>query len=193
LVFYYWIQEKILVHFPEKYSRFIIYRMPRKTKQNITVVDIEPTEAAATEAAPAEVVTKAKTPKAKAKAKAEKPIDEAPKIEVRRDVELDVMNDECAPAEDATVVKLETPAKPTIEKVQCPDCQKMVSAKTFKYSHQANCKKGSQNTESVPTVAVPEKVIQTPVTLQPAPLLSLREKRLMAKTERINKLMESAF
>jgi hypothetical protein len=172
--------------------------MPRKTKQNITVVDIEPTEAAATEAAPTEaapteVVTKAKTPKAKAKAKAEKPIDEAPKIEVRRDVELDVMNDECTPAEDATVVKLERPAKPTIEKVQCPDCHKMVSAKTFKYSHQANCKKGTQNTESVPTVAVPEKVVQTQVTQQPAPLLSLRDKRLMVKTERINKLMESAF
>lgn len=34
---------------------------------------------------------------------------------------------------------IEPIVKPVIEKVQCPDCQKMVSSKSLKYSHKHTC------------------------------------------------------
>ncbi len=51
--------------------------------------------------------------------------------------------DDSAPVEEKVVEPVEEekvvePTKP--EKVSCPDCGKMVSAKTLKYTHKANCK-----------------------------------------------------
>jgi hypothetical protein len=66
------------------------------------------------------------TAKAKTKARAKSRIRESTFV-VAKNVELDF------DTKDEPTIK-------AIEKVECPNCNKMVSAKTFKYSHVHTCK-----------------------------------------------------
>ena len=131
-----------------------------------------------------EIPIKEKKPRAKAKPKA-KPVVEP------------VVEPIVEPIEEAPL-KTE---KKQIELVECPDCKKKLSAKTYKYNHVHNCpaKRFNQPTLEVvitptePEVQPSEPEVQPydfePVMKQP----SVKELRAMKRKIMIDSLMSQAF
>jgi len=159
--------------------------------KTIKIVDVEqqqeiqPDEQPAEEVIPEVEVEEVKeTPaivpaKAKAKARAKsKARDE--KHTVAKDVVLD----------------FDTKDEPTIkatEKVECPNSNTMVSAKTFKYSHVHTCKaKREEVAEQPQAMRVPTVDSLETIELKPV-ILSSREARLQKRQEHLNSLIKQAF
>ena len=163
--------------------------------KTIKIVDVEQPQETQPDEQPAEEVTPEveevkETPaiapaKAKAKARAKSKVrDET--ITVAKDVVLD-FDTKDEPAIKAT------------EKVECPNCNKMVSAKTFKYSHVHTCKAKREEVVGHPEAMEQPKVMRTPqsepvITLDPKPVvLSSREARLQKRQEHLNSFIKQAF
>ena len=87
--------------------------------------------------------------------------------------------------EDPAVVEEEV-KQPS--KVQCPDCGKMVSSKTLKYSHKANCKANKVKEPSLPTNEHSGLVYDSGVK-QPC----ARALRVQQREQRIAQLAMNAF
>ncbi len=88
-------------------------------------------------------------------------------------------------AEPEPVVEDPRPAKP--EKVSCPDCGKMVSAKTLKYTHKANCKASQPKYSEVHSGACyQEDDLESRVE-------KVKRQRAQSKQERISQLAAQAF
>ncbi len=163
--------------------------MPKKA---IKVVDVEPPQETQPEEQPevkqdeevvpaVEEVKEAppKAPaKAKTKARAKSKIRESTFV-VAKNVELD----------------FDTKDEPTIkavEKVECPNCNKMVSAKTFKYSHVHTCKAKKEVVEQPVAIEQPQ-VVEVPMIQVRPGILSSREARLQKRQEHLNQLIKQAF
>ena len=94
------------------------------------------------------------------------------------------------------VLDFETKDEPTIkaiEKVECPNCNKMVSAKAFKYSHVHTCKaKREEVVEQPQAMRVPTADSLETIEVKPV-ILSSREARLQKRQEHLNSLIKQAF
>lgn len=164
--------------------------MPKQ--KTIKIVDVEQPQEGQPDEQPEDVPAveevKETPPKAPAKAKSKaraksKVIDST--FSVAKDVELDF------DTKDEPTIK-------AIEKVECPNCNKMVSAKTFKYSHVHTCKAKKEVVEQPVAIEQPQAV-RTPtlesidtINLKPA-ILSSREARLQKRQEHLNQLIKQAF
>ena len=151
--------------------------------KTIKIVDAEQQQETQPDEQPAEEVTPEveevkETPKAKSKARAKKKvIDET--ITVAKNVVLD----------------FDTKDEPTIkavEKVECPNCNKMVSAKTFKYSHVHTCKAKKEVVEQPVDIKQPP-VIETPILQVQRTVMSSRDARLQKRQEHLNSLIKQAI
>ncbi len=167
--------------------------MPKKA---IKVVDVEPPQETQPEEQPdaqpevkqdEEVVpaveevkeTPPKAPaKAKTKARAKSKVTEQTFV-VAKNVELDF------DTKDEPTIK-------AIEKVECPNCNKMVSAKTFKYSHVHTCKAKKEVVEQ--PVAIEQPLVGEVPIIQARPAIqSSREARLQKRQEHLSQLIKQAF
>jgi hypothetical protein len=151
--------------------------------KTIKIVDVEQPQETQPDEQPAEEVTPEveevkETPKAKSKARAKKKvIDET--ITVAKNVVLDF------DTKDEPTIK-------AIEKVECPNCNKMVSAKTFKYSHVHTCKAKKEVVEQPQAMRVPTTDSLETIEVKPV-ILSSREARLQKRQEHLNSLIKQAF
>jgi len=151
--------------------------------KTIKIVDVEQPQETQPDEQPAEEVTPEveevkETPKAKSKARAKKKvIDET--ITVAKNVVLDF------DTKDEPTIK-------AIEKVECPNCNKMVSAKTFKYSHVHTCKAKKEVVEQPVDIEQPP-VIETPILQVQRTVMSSRDARLQKRQEHLNSLIKQAF
>lgn len=201
--------------------------MPRKLKvENLSELpeseDMQVAAEAAPEVAPTEEVISPvveavpepvdEVPNAKPKAKSKAKAKAAP-------VE-DVKPEPVEPVEDVkpepVVAEIEhAPAKKKEDKVTCPDCGRLVSAKTLKYTHKANCKslkpKHPEEAHSAVCYQKEDKVEQpaqaaepTPIKEQPTLLEQYEESiedrmrkvrmlKMQKKQERISNLAAQAF
>ena len=164
--------------------------MPKQ--KTIKIVDVEPPqegqpdeqpeEQQAEEVAPAVEEVKETPPKAPAKAKskarAKNKVRDATFV-VAKDVELDF------DTKDEPTIK-------AIEKIECPNCNKMVSAKTFKYSHVRTCKAKKEVVEKPVAIEQPPDIEVPMIQTRPA-VLSSREARLQKRQEHLNQLIKQAF
>ena len=117
--------------------------------KTIKIVDVEQPRETQPDEQPAEEVTPEveevkETPKAKSKARANKKVIDEPFV-VAKNVVLDF------DTKDEPTIK-------AIEKVECPNCNKMVSAKTFKYSHVHACKAKKEVAEQPVDVEQPPAI-----------------------------------
>ena len=164
--------------------------MPKQ--KTIKIVDVEPPQEGQPDEQPEEqqeVVpsieeVKETPPKAKSKARAKSKVRDTTLV-VAKDVELDF------DTKDEPTIK-------AIEKIECPNCNKMVSAKTFKYSHVHTCKAKKEVVEK-PVAIEEQQAVRTPtmesletVELKPV-ILSSREARLQKRQEHLNQLIKQAF
>jgi ribosomal protein S8 len=151
--------------------------------KTIKIVDVEQPQETQPDEQPAEEVTPEveevkETPKAKSKARAKKKvIDET--ITVAKNVVLDF------DTKDEPTIK-------AIQKVECPNCNKMVSAKTFKYSHVHTCKAKKEVVEKPVAIEQPPDIEVPMIQTRPA-ILSSREARLQKRQEHLNQLIKQAF
>ena len=162
--------------------------MPKQ--KTIKIVDVEPPQEGQPDEQPEEqqeVVpaveevkeTPPKAPaKAKSKARAKSKVRDATFV-VAKDVELDF------DTKDETTIK-------AIEKIECPNCNKMVSAKTFTYSHVHTCKAKKEVVEKPVAIEQPPDIEVPMIQARPA-ILSSREARLQKRQEHLNQLIKQAF
>jgi len=82
-----------------------------------------------------------------------------------------------------------------IEKIPCPNCFKMMSVKSLKYSHQKNCKTFKTSNKPKEEPPTPEPVISVPIPELPKPILNkpVRATRSEIKQQRLNNLISQAF
>ena len=117
---------------------------------NEVTVDVEPEQETVNETPPptddVEPVTVEQLPKPKAKPRSKKketvtPPPEVPAVEV-----------EAVKEEPPVLVEVEEKAKvkKVIEQVKCPKCDKMMSQKSLRYTHEQNCKGEVVKTEDLP-------------------------------------------
>ena len=152
-------------------------------------------------------------PKAKAKAKAKvkkavEPVEEkAPEPEPDDLITLaDDAEVEHIELHPAVVAADDSKTKKKDDKVACPDCGRMVSAKTLKYTHKANCKALKPKPEPVHSAVVYQKEEEPAPVKAPEPTLieqyeesiedrmkKLRAQRMQKKQERISSLAAQAF
>ena len=79
------------------------------------------------------------------------------------------------------------------EKATCPDCHKVMSAKSLKYSHANNCKaRAPPKQESVKMVEAvePSKPVEHPISVLMA---AERAMRMGQRRQRIESLLSNAF
>ena len=117
---------------------------------NEVTVDVEPEQETVNETPPptedVEPITVEQLPKPKAKPRSKKketvtPPPEVPAVEV-----------EAVKEEPPVLVEVEEKAKvkKVIEQVKCPKCDKMMSQKSLRYTHEQNCKGEVVKTEDLP-------------------------------------------
>jgi len=110
--------------------------------------------------------------------------------------------------EDLKKITIDNQTEKDIAKIPCPNCGKMMSVKSLKYSHQKNCKSLKPKPEIIQSVAVttpipehtPEPIPKAPYPeeafinslIMPLPKTA-RGIRTLAKQQRINTLMSQAF
>ena len=158
--------------------------MPKQ--KTIKIVDVEPPQEGQPdeqpeeqqEVVPAVEEVKETPPKAKSKARAKSKVRDATLV-VAKDVELDF------DTKDEPTIK-------AIEKIECPNCNKMVSAKTFKYSHVHTCKAKKEVVEKPVAIEQPPDIEAPMIQTRPA-VLSSREARLQKRQEHLNQLIKQAF
>jgi len=82
-----------------------------------------------------------------------------------------------------------------LAKIQCPNCLKMMSAKSLKYSHQKNCKIKPINPSLQADIPeqTPEPIKIQPVITLPIPTLKSRPTKQEIKQQRISSLISQAF
>ncbi len=105
------------------------------------------------------------------------------------------VKDETVTVAKDVVIDFETKDEPTIkaiEKIQCPNCNKMVSAKTFKYSHVHTCKAKKEVVEQ-PVIIEQPPDMEVPMAQVQRAVLSSREARLQKRREQLNQLIKQAF
>jgi hypothetical protein len=126
----------------------------------------------------------AEAPKARAKrAPSRSPSVRKPKI-IEPEVEVTQTFDEVQA--DVTLPDEVVPDAAAVAKVECPDCGKMMSQKTLRYSHGPNCVvKKQQATKSVTNEVVQEEVRGR--------LQSRREERAARREAMVAKLVRNAF
>ena len=162
--------------------------MPKQ--KTIKIVDVEPPQEGQPdeqpeeqqEVVPAVEEVKETPPKAPAKAKSKA----RAKSKVR---------DETFVVAKDVVLDFDTKDEPTIkaiEKIECPNCNKMVSAKTFKYSHVHTCKAKKEVVEKPVAIEQPPDIEVPTIKARPA-VLSNREARLQKRQEHLNQLIKRAF
>lgn len=105
--------------------------------------------------------------------------------------------------EELKHIKIDKKTEKDIEKIPCPNCFKMMSVKSLKYSHQKNCKTFKTETkikEEPPTPKhiperTPEPSISIPIPEPPKPILNkpMRPTRNEIKQQRLNNLISQAF
>jgi len=105
--------------------------------------------------------------------------------------------------EDLKKITIDNQTEKDIAKIPCPNCSKMMSVKSLKYSHQKNCKSLKPKPEIIQSVAVippipehtPEPtIINTPVHVPtPLPIVNRVKVRNEINQQRINTLMSQAF
>lgn len=139
----------------------------------------------------AEVPTEPKTPAPKRRGRPTKTIKEAVVVVEKKEEPVE----QTSSSSDDDSKKEDKKA----EKVKCEDCGKMVSAKTLKYTHKANCKAKKCETPTpapVPAPAVqnviPHKEVQV-VTHVIDPRQAERAMRLQKRSEAMAKLAAQAF
>jgi hypothetical protein len=111
--------------------------------------------------------------------------------------------------DDINKIKIDNKTEKDIAKIPCPNCHKMMSVKSLKYSHQKNCKTFKTETKvSLPVVSIvppiqehipesihkpeyPEEALINSL-IMPLPKTA-RGIRSLAKQQRINNLMSQAF
>jgi hypothetical protein len=91
-------------------------------------------------------------------------------------------------------VKTEQVEKPKADKETCPDCGKLVSAKTLKYSHKANCKANKEQPTITRAEPLTEDVAQDMVHNEVLNRMAdARAARMQKKLDRFAKLTSQAF
>jgi len=103
--------------------------------------------------------------------------------------------------EDLKKIKIDNQTEKDIAKIPCPNCGKMMSVKSLKYSHQKNCKSLKPINPSLQAdiPPIPEHrpepiIINTPVHVPtPLPIVNRVKVRNEIKQQRINTLMSQAF
>ena len=151
-----------------------------KVMEDVKLDDVQPDDVKSDDVK-IEIPIKEKKPRAKAKPKA-KPVVESV-------------------VEPIEEVPLKTEKK-QVELVECPDCKKKLSAKTYKYNHVHNCpakRFTPQPTEQVITRTAADIIQPTEPVIQPydfEPVLkqpSVRELRAQKRRMMIDSLMANAF
>jgi len=154
-----------------------------KVMEDVKLDDVQPDDVKSDDVK-IEIPIKEKKPRAKAKPKA-KPVVE-PVVE---------------PIEEPVLIK-EIIEKKQVELVECPDCKKKLSAKTYKYNHVHNCpakRFTTPTTEQVITPNEPDIIQPTEPEIQPydfVPVMkqpSVRELRAQKRRMMIDSLMANAF
>ena len=84
------------------------------------------------------------------------------------------------------------------ELVECPDCKKMITPKSFKYSHKKTCSANTEpvieNKKSSATKSVPIQEIQEiPVKAQPLTAEEKRKQTMKSREERLTNLFTMAL
>ena len=155
-----------------------------KVMEDVKLDDVQPDDVKSDDVK-IEIPIKEKKPRAKAKPKA-KPVVEP------------VVEPIVEPIEEAPI-KTE---KKQAELVECPDCKKKLSAKTYKYNHVHNCpakRFTPPPTEQVITPNEPDIIQPTEPEIQPydfVPVMkqpSVRELRAQKRRMMIDSLMKDAF
>lgn len=155
-----------------------------KVMEDVKLDDVQPDDVKT------EIPIKEKKPRAKAKPKA-KPVADPVVEPVVEPIEEPLLEN----------VQLKTEKK-QVELVECPDCKKKLSAKTYKYNHVHNCpaKRFNQPTsEEVITHTEPDIIQPTEPEIQPydfEPVMkqpSVRELRAQKRRMMIDSLMKDAF
>ena len=105
--------------------------------------------------------------------------------------------------EELKHIKTDKKTEKDIAKIPCPNCFKMMSVKSLKYSHQKNCKTfktSNKPKEEPPTPKhmpehTPEPIISVPVPELPKPFFNkpIRATRSEIKQQRLNYLISQAF
>lgn len=96
-----------------------------------------------------------------------------------------------APLEVA-IVEEAKPKKAKAELVECPDCQKKLTAKTLKYNHSHNCP-ANKFKEQVKPEQQSVAPMQEQVQVQPVNNQTAREVRTMKREKLIHSLISQAF
>ena len=119
---------------------------------NEVTVDVEPEQETVNETPPptddVEPVTVEQLPKPKAKPRSKKKETVTPEVPTLEEVEpvKEVVPEPTALNEAEVKVKV----KKVVEQVKCPKCDKMMSQKSLRYTHEQNCKGEVVKTEDLP-------------------------------------------
>ena len=173
--------------------------MPRKSKTNIAVIPVDQPEGLA-QAWPVEEEVKTDAQEMtdivknidndthvveeepKEESKDEPIVEVKPKVtrkpRAKKEAKPSVDTQEPEPIEPESITKEFDDEPKDNNKVECPDCGKLMSAKTLRYSHRPNCVfKKMADKEEAQMTKIPEEVIEAEV-----------QKRMScAKTERLNR------
>jgi len=97
--------------------------------------------------------------------------------------------------ESTEKIKIDTRTEKDLAKIQCPNCLKMMTAKSLKYSHQKNCKIKPINPSLQADIPeqTPEPIKIPPIITLPIPSLKSRPTKQEIKQQRISSLISQAF
>jgi len=97
--------------------------------------------------------------------------------------------------EDLRKIKIDKKPEKDLLKIPCPNCMKMMSTKSLRYSHQKNCKIKPINPSLQADIPeqTPEPIQIPPSITLPIPSLKSRPTKQEIKQQRISSLISQAF